>query len=119
MRVIYQTEYDEDLLDTDSPYLPRIGDTVLVDEKNQFQVKDVIWNAKTQIAVVVIGEPEIRKSEQAGNDLSGRLNEMHRSILTLNKRLDASEKKSRNLTEQLVSVRTQLRTQQKPKVKTE
>lgn len=119
MRVIYQTENDEDLLDSESSFIPRVGDTVLVDEDNQFVVKEVIWNAKTQIALVVVGEPALRKAAATGSDLSGRLNEMQRAIMSTNKRLDATEKKNRSLSEQLVSIRTHVRNQPKPKLKTE
>lgn len=114
MRIIYINEYDEELLDIESVFIPRVSDTVLIGGERNI-VDEVIWNPGTEIALVVLVEPRIRKQGSQEVDVSGRLNEQHRAILELNKRQDANEKKSRALSEQLVSVRTAIRNQPKPK----
>jgi hypothetical protein len=118
MKVIYLNEYNEELLAKEGTFIPRVNDTVPIGDENLL-VEEVIWNPATEVAVVVLGEPRIVKSGKKEVDLSGRLNEMNRSILELSKRQDASEKKNRLLNEQLVSVRTAIRNQPKPKTRSE
>ncbi len=112
MKVIYINEYDEELVNKESSYIPPIGSTVLIDDIDQLVVKEVVWNVKTEVAIVTVGEPKIRKVTESDSNIPGRLNVMDRNIIDLDKRLKASERTHQELSEQLVSVRTKLKANQ-------
>jgi len=114
MLVSYINEYEEQIFKGDTQFIPRKGDTVQLEDE-YYEVKDVIWDLSTSVISVVLAVPKIRKIESAPNDVSGRLNEMQRAIIDLNKRQGDSEKKARTLNEQLVSVRTKINAIPKPK----
>lgn len=113
MKVIYKTEYEEELLIATATCAPPVGQTVVIWEE-RYVVKDVEWYPHEDAALVIVGEKSFKQS-QVSEDISGRLSEMNRAILDVSKRQDASEKKARSLNEQLVTVRTAIRSLPKPK----
>lgn len=105
MKIYYQDEYGEELyVAYNKNAVPRIGETVVLVQ--QYRVKDVIWDAASDDVIVEVTQNLIRASKEISNDnTSGRLTEMNRAIVALGKRQDTAEKKSRMLTEQVVTVR--------------
>jgi hypothetical protein len=115
MKVIYLDELDQELLAKDTEFIPRVGDSVQFgNTTDYFVVKEVIWNVVNEIVLVVVAEPSIKRSETEDN-LPARLSEIKNTIISVSKRQDVLERKNRALREQLVSVRTNLRSLAKPK----
>ena len=107
MKIIYQDEYGEIIY---SPYdevpsaqIPSIADIVVIDDED-WRVESREFHPKQNTVVVVITQNLVRSQQTTSSD-AGRLNEMNRAIIELSKRQDLTEKKSRTLTEQVVTVR--------------
>jgi len=104
MKIHYQDEYGEDLyIAYNTVTVPRIAETVVITDED-YRVKEVRWMVEGDYVVVTVTQNLIR-SRDPENDNSGRLAEMQRAIVAVNKRQDVSEKKNRMLTEQVVTVR--------------
>jgi hypothetical protein len=108
MKVYYQDEYGADLFNGDSDVIPRVGETVVIDDED-FKVKDVWWTVQGNYVTVSVSQNQMKS--KASDDVGDRLAEMQRAIVQVNKRQDTQERKAGHLKEQLVSVRTYLRTQ--------
>ena len=63
--------------------------------------------------IVIITQNLVKSKKEDGTDT--RLAEVKNAILSLDNKVTAQEKKSKSLNEQLVSVRTYLKTQKAPK----
>lgn len=111
MQINFVDEYGESLLDSRSEYIPSIGDTVSIDDED-WRVKSRTFIPKQNGVVIELTQTQVRL-KATDDEVGARLKEMQRAIVEVNKRQDVHEKKSRILREQLVSVRTHLRTQQK------
>ena len=110
MKIIYSDEYGEEIFRSGIGILPSIGDTVSIDDED-WKVKSRVFIPKEDSVVIEISQNMVRS--KSSDDGSDRLAEMQRAIISVNKRQDVVEKKSRILREQLVSVRTQLRNKDK------
>lgn len=103
MKLIYEDDYGNQLRLPDAVHIPRMGESVLVDGE-YYKVTDVTWDVSGDSVTVSYKENVVRSVDIAEND-TGRLNRVNNAIVALNKRQDASEKKTRALTEQVGSVR--------------
>ena len=116
MKIRYIDEYGNDVFDSNnsvgSNFLPLVGDTVTIDDED-YRVKSRIFYPMEDEAVVELTQNQIKS--KSSDDVGDRLAEMQRAIVKVNKRQDTQEKKSTRLNEQLVSVRTYLRTQRTEK----
>jgi len=105
MKIHYQDEYGEELyIAYNKNAVSRIGETVVID-KEEYRVKDVIWDAASDDVIVEVTQNLIRAAKETSDGTSGRLAEMQRAIVAVNKRQDSNEKKGRMLTEQVVTIR--------------
>ena len=110
MKIYYVDEYGESIFEQEDPNVPVIGDTVSFDDED-WKVKSRNFFPKNKSVVIELTQNQVRSKET--DEVGGRLAEMQRAIVEVNKRQDQQDKKSRLLREQMVSVRTYLRTQQK------
>lgn len=105
MKIYYQDEYGEELYTAyNKNAVPRIGETVVI-EKEEYRVRDVVWKGDGDDVIVEVTQNLIKAVKEAVDNTSGRLAEMQRAIVAVNKRQDSSEKKGRMLTEQVVTIR--------------
>ena len=111
MKVIYLDEYEEELLEIDSPFIPRVGDVVHIGSPERYVVTEVVWNADSFIGYVLL-----RSEDEAGLpikeksvDHTGRINQLNNAIIEATKRLGDVEKKHKRLTEELVTVRQHIK----------
>jgi septal ring factor EnvC (AmiA/AmiB activator) len=111
MQVRYVDEYGNGLFwgETKQPIAPNVGDTVILEEE-EYRVKSRTFLPEEEVVVIELTQNQVRS--KAPDEVGDRLKEMQRAIVEVNKRQDSQEKKSRLLREQLVSVRTHLRTRQ-------
>lgn len=113
MKIKYIDNYGEDLLDNDSPYMPRLGDSVHIGNIDEWIVTQVTWNADSNIGVVelTLAEdiPSIREAKQA--DTSGRLDKMQNAIFEVQRKHDELRKKHRGLKDQVSNVRSHVNQQ--------
>ena len=114
MKIIYIDEYGEELYHAEMGVstIPRGGEHVVFQQED-YRVKSVTWDMDNDSVIVEITQNLVRKQEK--DDSEGRLREANNAIVALTKRVDTQEKKGRLLNEQLVSVRSYLRTQKAPK----
>jgi hypothetical protein len=105
MQIIYQDEYGNGLFwgQTAQPIAPMVGDAVVIEEE-EYRVKSKTFFPEKDEVIVEVTQSLVR-SKETTDDSSGRLAEMSRAILAVNKRQDASEKKGRMLNEQVVTIR--------------
>lgn len=123
MLIIFQDEYEELLRTVHDTMIPRVGDTLLIDSQDEWQVISVTW--KTELSdsqkferVIISVKPteDIRTPRETKVDDSGRLREMSNAIIQINARLDESDKKARLTRDSLSSVRSHVkRNTPKPK----
>jgi len=112
MQIRYVDEYGVGLYwgQTPQPIAPVIGDTVIIEEE-EYRVKSRTFFPEKDVAVVELTQNQVKP--KAPDEVGGRLQEMQRAIVDINKRQDSQEKKSRLLREQLVTVRQYIRNQPK------
>lgn len=103
MKLIYEDDYGNQLKIMDAVHIPRIGESVFINDE-YFTVTDVTWDVAENIVTVHYKENVVRSVNVSENN-TGRLNAVNNAIVALNKRQDASEKKTRALTEQVGTVR--------------
>jgi len=117
MIIQYLDDYEEELLEVESSYMPQVGNSVLIGNTDEWIVQKVTWNADSNIGVVRLKLSEdIRTPRETKVDDSGRLREMSNAIIQINKRLDESDKKARLTRDSLSSVRSHVkRNTPKPK----
>lgn len=108
MHLIFEDEYGEELHRQDFVAVPRMDDLIILDGE-EFIVKSVIWDMIQLRITVKVTQSTINPVEV--DDTSTRLREAKNAILAVNKRVAEQEKKVKSLREQLVSVRTFIRTQ--------
>lgn len=118
MQVRYVDEYGVDLFNpTDNPFKdffpPSVGDTVVIEE-DEYRVKSRTFHPYHNVVVIEMTQNLVR-SKSSNDEEDGRLKEMQRAIVEVNKRQDQHEKTSRILREQLVSVRQYIRRNNRPK----
>jgi hypothetical protein len=102
MKLIYEDDYGNIYNAGTANQIPRVGDSLMFDEE-YFKVTDVVWDVMAETITVHYKENVVRSVGISEN--TGRLNAVNNDIIALNKRQDASEKKTRALTEQVGSVR--------------
>jgi hypothetical protein len=114
MKIHYQDDYHETIYTAyNKEVVPRIGDAIMFDEED-YRIKDVIWAVEIDEVIVMVTQNLVKNQKEDGTDT--RLAEVKSAILNLDKKVKTQEKKSKLLSEQLVSVRSYLKTQkaQKP-----
>jgi len=109
MQIIFIDEYGETILEHKGDFIPDVNDTVSIDDED-WRVKSRAFTPKQNGVVIELTQNQVKA--KAPDEVGDRLKEMQRAIVEVNKRQDSQEKKSRLLREQLVSVRTHLRTRQ-------
>ena len=110
MIIQYLDDYEEELLEVESSYMPQVGNSVLIGNTDEWIVQQVTWNADSNIGVVRLKLSEdIRTPRETKVDDSGRLREMSNAIIQINKRLDESDKKARLTRDSLSSVRSHVK----------
>ena len=115
MKIHYQDEYGEELyVAYNKNAVSRIGETVVID-KEEYRVKDVIWDAASDDVIVEVTQNPIRRAKEP-TEVDGRLKEVQRAIVETNKRQDLQEKRTKSLREQTMSIRQHIR-QNQPKPK--
>ena len=110
--IFYEDEYGVLLYrDDKSVSPPNVGELVIIDEV-EWHVKSRTFVPKKSMVVVEVSEnPAMSRGSEVKDT---RLAEMKSAILDLRRRQDKNESKGRLLREQLVSIRSFLKTQQKP-----
>lgn len=106
MNIVYVDEYGEEIYRHKSGNVPYNGDTVSFGDED-WKVKSREFLPKEDSIRVEITQNMVKS--KSTDDSSGRLAEMQRAIVDIGKRQNTQEKKSRLLSEQLVTVRTHLR----------
>lgn len=106
MQVRYVDEYGTGLYwgQTTQPIAPVIGDTVIIEEE-EYRVKSRTFIPEKDIVVIEVTQNLSTSVKESKNNDSDRLNQMQRAILETNKRQDSIEKKTRAITEQVVTIR--------------
>lgn len=112
MKIRYVDEYGVDVYETESLFIASVGDTVVFDDED-YRVKSRILDPREGVVVIELTQNQVRA--KASDDNGDRLAEMQRAIIQVNKRQDTQERKAGHLKEQLVSVRSYLRTQKEKK----
>lgn len=111
MKIYYQDEYGEDVyIAYNRNAVPRIGETVIIN-KEEYNIRNVIWHGDGDDVIVEITQNLLRSVKESVNIDSGRLNQMQRAIVDMNKRQDATEKRNRAITEQVVTIRKHINQQ--------
>ena len=106
MQILYQDEYGEQLFLSEGGHIPAIGDTVNLDDED-WRVRSRTFIPMQTMVVIELTQNLVKPKKE--DDNSGRLAEMNNAIIAINKRQDISDKKSRMLKEQLVTVRQHIR----------
>ena len=104
MQIIYQDEYGSGVYWGQSSYPANVGDSIIIDDEEYYVKSRVFFPQDDKIMITVTQNP-IRRAKETTDSTSGRLAEMSRAIMAVNKRQDSSEKKGRMLTEQVVTIR--------------
>ena len=113
MKIHYQDEYYETIYTAyNQNMVPSVGDSVMFADED-YRVSDVIWAIDQDEVIVIITQNLVKSKKEDGTDT--RLAEVKNAILSLDNKVTAQEKKSKSLNEQLVSVRTYLKTQKASK----
>jgi hypothetical protein len=92
--------------------VPRIGESIIFDNED-YRVRDIIWLIEKDEVIVVITQNSIKPQKEDSE--SGRLAEVKNAIVTLTKQVATQTKKGKLLSEELVSVRTYLKSQKAQK----
>lgn len=113
MQIRYIDNYDEELLEIDSPYMPRVGDSVHIGDIDEWIVTKVTWVADLNIGLVqlTLSEemPIVREGKKADN--SGRLDEMQNAILAVQNEQTVLRKKNRSVRDQVSNIRSNINQQ--------
>ena len=109
MKIIYIDEYGNELFSNESPVALNINDNVVLDDEEYRIQSKTIYPQQQNIIVLTITQNSIKAVKESSN--SGRQDNTNAAILALNKRQDASEKKTRALGEQIGSVRKHINQQ--------
>jgi hypothetical protein len=115
MQVRYVDEYGSGLFwgQTPQPIAPVIGDTVII-EQEEYRVKSRTFLPEEDVVVIELTQNQVRSAEP--NEVGGRLKEMQRAIVEVNKRQELTDKRVKSLREQAMSVRQHIkRNELKPK----
>lgn len=112
MKIKYVDEYGVVVYESESLFIPVIGDTIVFDDED-YRVKSRTLDPRSGIVMIEMTQNQIKA--KASDDNGDRLAEMQRAIVQVNKRQDTQERKAGHLKEQLVSVRSYLRTQREKK----
>lgn len=108
MKIVYVDEYGEQVFEMVDGIQPNNGDTIVIDNEDWIVKHRTIY-AASNILVVSVTQNLVRSGKQPSSE-TGRLNEMHSAIISINKRQDVSEKKGRALNEQISSIRKHINT---------
>jgi septal ring factor EnvC (AmiA/AmiB activator) len=106
MIIHFEDEYGEIVHQMDSDVIPRLGDTVVLDD--EYVVKSITWYPVKNGVVVELVQ-YVAKQLPAQSKEDGRLTEANRAIMDLSKKQTDLEKKTRNLGEQLASTRKHIK----------
>ena len=120
MTIIYQDEYGTGVYWGASTHPANIGDTIIV-EGEEYRVKSRVFFPEQDKIVITVSQGSYRAPVAEGAVDAGRLNQLNAAIINTNKRIDATDKKSRAVTEQVGSIRKHInqRIQQDKKDKDE
>ena len=105
MNIYYEDEYGVTVHSTNSNIVPRIGDSILFMEED-YRIKDITWIIERDSVVVTMTQNTI-KSQPNGTDT--RLAEVKNAIIKTNRRVEVQEKKNSALSEQLTSIKYNLK----------
>ena len=108
MKVTFIDEYDEELLITESGPVPRVDDSVLIDEE-KYYVKDVTWNINTQQVKVMLSETQKHERKEEPVVITSGLKEAKLAI----EKADRALKETKTLRTELVTVRQFLKAKKK------
>ena len=103
MRITYEDEYGNILLDSDMDYVASIGDSVVLDGE-VYRVKSREFVPAENTIAVIVTQGSVRQPVAESKD-AGRHVQLHNAIIELNKRQDLSEKNHRALADNLSSVK--------------
>lgn len=104
MNIYYDDDYEVRIFEGTTEVVPRIGDTVEI-RNEEFRVTEVRWKPETNSVLVSMTQNSVKAAVTTDNVSSTRLREATNAILSITRRQDDQEKKSRNLSEQIGSVR--------------
>jgi septal ring factor EnvC (AmiA/AmiB activator) len=116
MKIHYEDEYGTKLYwGSEEAFPPMPGDMVVISGE-EWIVKHRSFIPEEQTIIVLVTE-NIARVRHSENSETGRLREVQNAIVAVNKRQDASDKKSRSLNEQIGSIRKNInqRTQRENK----
>lgn len=111
MQIRYLDQYEETLLEIDSPYMPRLGESVYMGNTDEWVVTKIFWNADSFIGVVILtlAEEMFGIKEEKNTDLTDRLNRLQDTIIKEKGDREELRRKVRQLNEQIVSIRTHIK----------
>ena len=120
MQIIYKDEYGVSLYWGASTHPANVGDTVIIEDE-EYRVKSRIFSPEKDEIIIIVGQGSYRAPVAESAVDAGRLNQLNAAIINTNKRIDATDKKSRAITEQVGSIRKHInqRIQQDKKDKDE
>jgi len=106
MKIYYQDEYGVVIYTATATLVPQAGNTVIF-QQDTYRVSSVAWAIELDQIIVSVTQNQTKLSEK--DNTSNRLQDINTAIIAVGRRVDQQEKKGRLLSEQLVSVRTQLK----------
>ena len=106
MKIYYQDEYGVVIYTATTTAVPQVGHTVIF-QQDTYRVSSVAWMIELDQVTVSVTQNQTKLSEK--DNTTDRLQDINTAIIAVGKRVDQQEKKGRLLSEQLVSVRTQLK----------
>lgn len=105
MRVIYEDEYGNVIFTDISEIVPMLGESVVFGEEI-YRVKTREFYPADKTVAITLTQNIIRTTQQSDTSSA---KDIHVAMEALTKKQEETEKKTKNLSEQLVSVRTHIR----------
>ena len=102
MKIYYRDDYAVDIHSRDSDAVPRVGENVsFVDE--DWRVKSVTWMVEEDAVIVELSQTVVRVAEE--NSLQETVADLKKSVAGILQSQQAGDKKTRQLREQVATLR--------------
>lgn len=120
MKIQYVDNYDEELLEIDSPYMPRVGETVFCGSSDERIVTKVYWNADACIGIVelTLADEMLMDRSTESDNVFGKINQLQANITETRRAQAELRKKNRGLRDQVSSMRGSMNRQAQKERKT-
>jgi hypothetical protein len=111
MKIQYNDEYGEVIyIATVENIVPRVGEAIIYKDED-YRVRNVTWLIEEDLVVVEITQNLVRSVQE--DKTEGRLKETKSAIVSLTERVESAERRGRILADQVVRIKTHIRTQER------